>query len=297
MTSSTHFRRILAATDLSETSLSAVREAVALTPEDGVLAVCHVIPASLDAVQSTAQHSSTGVLELEAKLRTALADRLERIVGERSITLFIEHGEAYAEIIHRAEEFAADLVVIGSRGHSGLERLMLGSVAERVVRYAHGPVLVVRETETRGVVLAATDFSDPALPAIQAAAREAERRNARLVVLHVVDQSLEAYAAAAGGLFGAIGALPPPSLQEERRLALLATLSDALKRDNISGEPRVIQGTPAGSIVDTARELGAELVVVGTHGRTGLARITLGSVAERVARNAHCSVLAVRMHS
>jgi nucleotide-binding universal stress UspA family protein len=61
------------------------------------------------------------------------------------------------------------------------------------------------------------------------------------------------------------------------------------------GEARVLDGAPAATIVATAEELGAELIVVGTHGHTGLARLALGSVAESVLRNATCSVLAVRL--
>ena len=67
-----------------------------------------------------------------------------------------------------------------------------------------------------------------------------------------------------------------------------------MKRVGATGEVKVLEGPVASSIVACAEELGAELIVVGTHGRTGLARLTLGSVAEHVIRNAGCSVLAVR---
>jgi nucleotide-binding universal stress UspA family protein len=290
------FKRILVATDLSETSLDAVRVALEIA-SSGDVAVCHVVPAH--AGVPAAVHGPDGDLprwlELEAQVRTELAKRLDPVLGERDVTLFVERGEPYAEIIRRAEAFAADLLVVGNRGHTGLDRILLGSVAERVVRYAHGPVLLVRNTAATGVVLAATDLSDPSLPAVSAGAAEARRRKARLVLLHVVDQSLEVYAAAAGGLLGAIGALPPPALQDERRRALETTLTSALEREGVPGEALVVEGNPAVTISEKAKELRAELVVVGTHGRTGLSRIALGSVAERVVRAAPCTVLAIRL--
>lgn len=293
------FRKVLVATDFSDTSLVAVRQALDLA-SGGELAVCHVIRDGINMQPLFPQDSQvdvTALMEFETRVRDELARRLEEIVGDRNqtLTLFVERGEPYAEVVRRAEAWGADLVVTGAHGESGVPRIMLGRVAERVVRAAVSPVLVVREGTGRGVVLAATDLSDPSLPAVSAGAAEARRRGAHFVLVHVIDMRVDAYAAAAGGLLGAIGALPPASLMKEKREALLETLKSAIQRENVPGEPRVLEGEPAAAIVSLAEQLGAELVVVGTHGRTGLARIALGSVAERVVRTAHSSVLAVRL--
>jgi nucleotide-binding universal stress UspA family protein len=291
------FRRALVATDFSEASLDAVREALEIV-KDGELAICHVIPDGINMqplFPQDAQVDVTALIDFESRVRDELARIIEEIVDERdkNVTLFVERGEPYAEVLRRAEAWGADLVVTGSHGKGSTP--LVGHVAERVVRYAQSPVLVVRRNDSKAVVLAATDLSDPSLPAVRAGAAEARRRGARFVLLHVIDIRLDVYAAAAGGLLGAVGAVPTATLLQEKNRALYETLKTAIEREQIDGEPMVLEGEPAACIVSTAAQLGAELVVVGTHGRTGLARIALGSVAEKVLRGAPSSVLAVRL--
>jgi nucleotide-binding universal stress UspA family protein len=208
--------------------------------------------------------------------------------------VFIERGAAYAEVVRRAEAWGADLVVVGTHGRSGIARVLLGSTAERVVRHAHGSVLVARPIKKTGVVVAATDLSEASLPVVEAAARAAERRNARLVVVTAVDFSTAAVTSIAGAPFGATPVFPPPETQEAVRSAMRETITREIERVRATGEARVIDGSPASAITELAESLGAELVVVGTHGRTGLTRLALGSVAERVVRAASSSVLVVR---
>ena len=86
-----------------------------------------------------------------------------------------------------------------------------------------------------------------------------------------------------------------PEIQDEVRAAAASRLKQALESAGGEGEARVLDGSPATAIVQTAEDLPAELVVVGTRGRTGLSRLALGSVAERVIRAAGCSVLVVRL--
>ena len=98
----------------------------------------------------------------------------------------------------------------------------------------------------------------------------------------------------AAGLIGGLPAVPPPELLLEMRVTLRTTLEQVMARAGVKGEALILDGSPATELVSSAEELGAELIVVGTHGRTGLIRLALGSVAERVIRSAGCSVLAVR---
>jgi nucleotide-binding universal stress UspA family protein len=166
-------------------------------------------------------------------------------------------------------------------------------VAERVVRHAHCSVLVARPPRKTGLVLAATDLSDSSLPAITAGAAAAKRSGAQLLVVSVLDWNEGAMGAAAG-LIGGLPVLPPAELQQQVRDVLRSTLEQAMARAGAVGEARVLDGAPDAAIVACAAEVGAELIVVGTHGRTGLKRLALGSVAEHVIRDAECSVLAVR---
>jgi nucleotide-binding universal stress UspA family protein len=188
----------------------------------------------------------------------------------------------------------ASLLVIGSR-RTGLDRVLLGSIAEKVIRHAHGPVLVARPRPQRGRVLVATDLSDPSLPAIAAGIRESKRLGAKLTFLHCIDMT--AIGGEGGAVLGGIPYVPPVETFEEMHEAGEAQLARAIESFGGQGERRVEMGPPTSVIVRTAAELGVELLVIGTIGRTGLRRALLGSVAEGVVRAAGCSVLIVRKHS
>lgn len=290
--------RILVAVDLSETSIQALREAHALAKSRrAALAIVHVMPHFVDIQTLFPQNYAASMAALaEAEAATGL--EVERRVAELEpsvdVPIFIERGEAYAEIIRRAEAWSAGLIVVGSHGHAEIPGVLLGGVAERVVRYAHCPVLVARRTNSQRVVIAATDLSDPSLPAIARGAEEARLRGARLVVVHAVDTTAIGYLALAGAPFGTTLTLPPPEVQRAARDGLTEILQQSIDRFGASGESLVLDGPPIATILRTLDALHAELLVVGTHGRTGLSRIALGSVAEQLVRRANCSVLAVR---
>lgn len=138
-------------------------------------------------------------------------------------------------------------------------------------------------------MLVATDLSDPSLPALAAGAREAARLGARLFVVHVIDVS-------ATGTMGPLPmAMPGSSLDVELERAARRQLDEAMAGLSIAGEVHVVHGSPAAAIRRMAETVWASLLVVGSRGRTGLARILLGSVAEEVTREAACSVLVVRL--
>jgi nucleotide-binding universal stress UspA family protein len=146
--------RVLAATDLSRSADAALRLAAALAGPGGVLAVVHVLPAlqpvSMLFPQRHAQ-DSLDVAQLTVRVTDAVRERVARISG-CDAEIFVEEGAAYAAIVKRADAWMADVIVVGSHGHSGLERLV-GGVAERVVRYARCRVLVVRESPASGLRL------------------------------------------------------------------------------------------------------------------------------------------------
>jgi universal stress protein A len=165
-----------------------------------------------------------------------------------------------------------------------------------VVQHASVPVLVARPSSGEGVV-GATDFSDPSLPGLEVAAGEARRRHARLHLVHALDVDMfstgQAPAAALPYLEGT-SAISMDGLDHLRDIAQ-QRLSDMLTRTGVPGDATVVSGHAAEAIVRAAETVGAQLVVVGTHGRSGLARVTLGSTAEAVIDRAPCSVLVVRL--
>jgi len=290
--------RILVAVDLSDPSIAALKTARALAEARGAtLAIVHVV-ASVVAVQPFFPQSyginATNALELARLAGEALERRVSEVEGCSGAERFVELGIPYAEIVRRAEAWNADLVVVGSRGRTGISRALLGSVAEHVVRVAHCPVLVSRPSHGSGLVMAATDLSDPSLPAVARAADEARLRGARLVVMHAMEMSPAAYGAGAAALLGNV--LPAPSAEDLRqtRSSLITLLDDAMRRVGAEGEPLVLDGDAVASVIRAVEEQKADLLVVGTHGRTGISRLLLGSVAEKLVRLADCSVLVVR---
>jgi nucleotide-binding universal stress UspA family protein len=292
--------RVLVASDFSRFADEAIRQADAWARrQQAELAALHVAPQSLPMhplFPERQQRDVTDLVTLEGRLAQGLSDRIQQLT-ERSPDDFgvdVDFGDAYAAIVRRAEAIAATLVVVGSVGATDLERVRLGSVAEKVVRYAHCSVLVARPPSGGTVVLAATDLSDPALPAVQAAARESVARGGRLVVFHDVD--VWSTVGSGLGLLGPVPLGPSEQTVEQVRQAVIRIVEGQLDRFGVDGEIRVsTEGNSAAAIVRAADELNADLVVVATRGRTGLMRLALGSIAEAVVRRAHCSVLAVRM--
>jgi nucleotide-binding universal stress UspA family protein len=286
--------RVLIASDLSDASDNALRQGLAFDGNAEV-AVCHVM-ALLGTHTFLPQDYVLDVqqqLTLQPRLADALRAQVARINPEATPHIFVDVGRDYAQIVERAQQWQADLLVVGSHGHTGLKHWLLGSVAERVVRHAPCPVLVARPA-AEGVVLAATDLSDPSLPAIEAGVREAARRGRKLVVVHAV-QTREGDAAM--GLLGALPALDPPDVREARRALASQIINDALTRLGAKAEVVVADEDALTEITRLAESLPAELVVLGTKGRTGLARIALGSVAQGVVEHTHCSVLVIRQHA
>jgi nucleotide-binding universal stress UspA family protein len=229
--------------------------------------------------------------ELEASVRTALLKRVNKIRpgGARRVDVIIEQGTAHAGILRAAERIGAGLIVVGGKADAeGV--VVLGGTEEHVARYADCPVLVARPSP-RGKVLAATDFSDPALPAIEAAASEARRRKTDLVIIHVMEPLSLVLSSGDGMVMDAL----PIDMTQQLTAVSKERLDKSVRRFKAKGGGLLRQGLAAQEILSAASRLRAQLVVVGTHGRTGLSRVALGSVAEAVVRKAACSTLVVRL--
>lgn len=285
--------RVLIASDLSEASDEAVRQGVEQAA-GGRIALCHVMP-ELGTHALLAQQYEEDLnkqLEMQPRIAEALQGQLDRLVPQvgAAAEVFIEQGSDYDQILRRAEEWQAQLIAVGTHGRTGLRRMLLGSVADQVVRAAHCPVLVARP-QREGVILAATDLTDPALPAIELAAAEAKRSGRKLVVMHAME-SREGDAAM--GLLGALPALDTPETRAARRTLASQIIHTALQRLGVQAEVVIAEEDALKETLALAESLPASLVVVGTHGRSGLSRVVLGSMAARVIEHAPCSVLVAR---
>jgi nucleotide-binding universal stress UspA family protein len=287
---------ILAAMDLDKGSEEVLRQADALARSYHVkLSVCHVLP-EIFAVRPLYPQlhldDALKLSELEAGVRDALLKRIRTGTAREphQIEIEIEQGTVHAGILRAAEKIGAGAVVVGGKvDHTGMH--ILGSAAEHIVRYANCPVLVARHSPA-GKILAATDFSDSALPVIEAGAAEARHRKADLTIIHAID-----LLPTMSPFYGEFYNSPPlMDLSAPMRKIWQQRLDESVHHYKAKGGGLLPSGSAAPAILCAASELPAELIVVGTHGRTGLSRmVALGSVAETVVRAAPCSVLVVRL--
>ncbi len=206
----------------------------------------------------------------------------------------VRRGKPFVELIIACRAWQADLIVVG--GASSEQEHLLGSTSERVLRKARVPVLVAKKAlsaEPR-TFLVPTDFSACAQKAAEQALMLAEVFSGRVVFFHAVDLN-PSYAVSYTDGFGVSVPLPPPApeeLETEWQEFLLN-----LPLDKVEWEKCTEEGEPATAILHQAGVKRADLVVMGTHGRSGLEHMLLGSVAEKVVRGAAYPVLTIRPES
>jgi|SRR5579864_277361 len=202
----------------------------------------------------------------------------------------VRSGEPYQEICNQAREVGADLIVLATRGHSGLKRILLGSTAERVVRLAPCPVLIVRKWKRGELwlrrILVPTDFSQCAMAGLMYGALWARSFAAKLHLLYVL------YPAAPvlidrlpTNLPSEQVGIPTDTQLEMEALAKLDLL------EGVKCESEIKIGYPVDAICGETADV--DLVVISTHGRSGLKHALMGSVAEQIVRYAECPVLVV----
>jgi nucleotide-binding universal stress UspA family protein len=237
--------------------------------------------------------------ELAAAATKRLAD-VQNAVRAAGVRLAAEHGvgAAWKVVIDAAARHDADLIVVGSRGLTLFDRLMIGSTADRIIRAASVPVLTVHPgTSARlpsfRTAVVATDFSESAALATSAAVRLLRcQRGAAIVLLHVCSPPV-----AYGGPDVPVVMLSDWDQIEQEARRQLETLAAPLHRHGLSVEARVLQGYPVDSILHEAALVKADFIALGTQGRSGLNRLLMGSVAERVVHHAPCPVLTARQPS
>jgi nucleotide-binding universal stress UspA family protein len=284
-------RKILCPIDFSAGAQNAFRVAARLASEANVeLLLVHAwflpafsaggeLPLPADAVQGMVDDAERGLTDL-------LADAKK--LGVTQVSSQLVSGPPWERIIELAEP--DDLIVMGTHGRTGLTRLLLGSVAEKVVRHAPCSVLVTRpDGEARPFrhLLVPVDFSEYSQRALEEAGDLASRTGARVTLMHVIELPPIFRGSPPGDLVAGLDARATTQLGE------WAGLVEAKTRTTAS---RIVRtGSAAGQILAVLGDDPTfDLVVTGSHGRTGFQRLMLGSVAEKLVRFAARSVLVAR---
>jgi nucleotide-binding universal stress UspA family protein len=283
------FARILVPTDFSAPSDAALEYARLFARAwGGALHLLHVTGEHL-----TPPHEG-GDRNAEPAAMRQIRDRLTDDDRQRRLTIRVVERSAPAEAILRyAPSAEIDLIVMGTHGRSGVAHLLMGSVAEKVLRSAQCPVLTVHRAP-RGAapftrILVPTDFSGPSDAALDCARALQLKFGAAIHLLHVLEDEQIA------GPFGAeVFVAEAPETRAARLRDARERLShrvSAADRENGRVTSEILFGPTASTIVHYADDNGFDLVLMGTHGRTGLAHLLMGSVAERVVRSAACPVM------
>lgn len=203
----------------------------------------------------------------------------------------VRGGKRFVELINAARAWQADLIVVGGTSRTG--EPLLGSTSERILRQSIVPVMVAKKPlrANAKIFLVPTDFSSCARKAAETALMFAEHFGGRIIFFHVLDL-YASYTIAYAHELGVSVPTPPPS-PEALEPEWEAFLS-GLPLDRADWEKGAGEGQAASAIALQAERIGADMIIMGTHGRSGLPHMLLGSVAEKVVRTASCPVLTVR---
>jgi nucleotide-binding universal stress UspA family protein len=297
-------KKILCPIDFSDFSRHAFERSVAIAKRAGAsVTTVHVAPFQDTPIYPYLEPQSVEALRLSKGDRERLTTELQRFlaVDEPSgvpITYeVVDTPNVHHEILAQAERLPADLIVMGTHGRSGFQRLLLGSMTEKVLRTARPPVLTVGAVPhvlpagdfSFKRILCAVDFSDCSLAALRYAASLAEPAGTNLTVLNVLEWMPVGYDPLLG----------PPTDFAGYRIAAETVGRERLHKAVAESvhepvEEVISAGKPHHEILRIAAERHCDLIVLGIHGRNPLDRLFFGSTAEPVVRRSLCPVLTVR---
>ena len=294
------FHRLLCPIDFSEVSRRALVHALAIARQQE----CGITVLHVQSAFALAAEAEAGLyVSALPSAQDAVVDFVANTVNDEphDIRMVSTTGDVVEAIIDQAERESSDLIIMGTHGRSGISRVLLGSVTERVLREARCPVMTipaVAETPARAEgkpfdpILCPSDFSRSCSKALKLALSIREQADARLILLHVLQ-----WPAFAGST------LPLPVVAEinadaaEWRREALAALEQGLPEDATSrgGHKALVQcGRPSGTILRIAQEEHARLIVMGVQSRGTIDRLLFGSTTREVIHAAQCPVLSIR---
>jgi len=294
------FKRIICATDFSDFSNRTVKYGLALAKEfDSKIYVCHVIDLSSVAIYGEFQLDPVG---LQDRIMKDAGDQLEELIGKqhKAWEPLITVGHAADEISRIVEEKNIDLVITATRGRSGLKRLILGSVTERLMRTLTCPLLVIHSpdkefatTDDQEVkvesILVGCDFSPDSGVAFEHSLSLAQEFQSELHLTHVVETSIYQE-------LHKTEAHVEEEIQQGIHNRLLQKLQDMVPeeaRNWCKPHTSLLDGHPYEEIVNYAEAQNIDMIVLGTRGHGLVKSMLVGSTTDRVVRRAPCPVLSV----
>lgn len=297
------YRRILVATDFSSHAEAALQQAVWLARQAGAsIVLAHTLPDLRRVMHASSYKARLDLLygegelfqrevrqESDAKMRSAIANLNATDLNIKVETLL---GEPFVEITHAVQQEEYDLVIAGTRGLAAWEQFFVGSTAKRLIRKCPASVWIVKAEHVGPpkVVLSPTDFSEVSLKAAAHGLWIAQQAQAQFHLLHIIDSH-----DVPENLVSQIpeGSSLRDEINEEAR-ARLEKFVDSLQVDRSQLQIHLSWGTPWKEVKRLSQHVAADLITMGTIGRSGIRGMLLGNTAEKVLNSCDCSILTVK---
>jgi nucleotide-binding universal stress UspA family protein len=295
-------KKILFPTDFTRCAHQALEHALRLAKDHR--AELHMLHAVVlhGLVHDSPSYRSVDLEEVERGLEAAAAEHMQTALNGKAVNNMVvqkvkKRGLSAAQVIAEyASDHEIDLIVMGTHGRHGLGHVVLGSVAEEVVRTAPCAVFTVRELkepkplETVEKILVPVDFSTHSQQAVSHARELADSYGARLQLLHVFERPVypSFYAVDRDNFLSQMTEIEDTAIEHLRRIFKESA------GPKVSAEFHLIEGWASTDITDFAVHNDSDLIVIATHGLTGIKRLLLGSVAEKVIRRAVAPVFVVK---
>ncbi len=277
------YKKILVAYDGSGSAKNALKEASRFAQEEKTtIKLLVVVPSyegdlDLLAISNVKESvENQGRMLLDEAVQIAEAEGLSPLKN-------LEFGEPYEKIVSVADDENCDLIVMGRKGLSGIERELVGSVTARVIGHTKKDVLVIPEGATLSwnKVLLGTDNSPESRPAVERALEIAKEHNSAVAAVSVVYSATDIFTMS----HQLVNEMKKGVQKQLEKLKLEA------KSAGLDLNLMIKEGEPHEGIIEAAQEFGANVIIMGSHGRTGLKRLLMGSVTEKVLGFAFCPVL------
>lgn len=297
------YRNILLPTDFSPCANAALHQAVTIAERfQGTVTMLHVVvvhesdPSNLKTLMATSSISYDKIITTAEEMLHTKEGMIETPVLIEKVLL--RGISPTSEILSYAAEHHPDLIVMGTHGRTGIRRLVMGSVAEKIIRLSNSPVMTVRcgsdgkplDYPNYRSILLPVDFSKASTKALWTASEIARKYGSKLTLLHVTEAP-----EFTGYLEG--DDLNDDELSSSQIEEAEETLADFLSKAPLNGievYTRVIFGRPGRKIVEFAHNEDIDLIIIPSHGKSGFEKLLMGSNVNKVVHRADCPVLVLK---